>query len=89
MISNSFQMNCKEGFHLRPAQILVEAVANFQSDIRLKKSTGEEADAKSILGLMSLGIETGETCEVEIEGSDEKEAMETVEKLFKNDFYES
>lgn len=89
MISNSFQMNCKEGFHLRPSQVLVEALAKFQSDIRLRKSTGEEADAKSILGLMSLGIETGENVDVEIDGPDEKEAMETVEKLFKNNFDES
>lgn len=89
MISNSFQMNCSEGFHLRPSQVLVEALANFQCEISLKKSTGEEANAKSILGLMSLGIETGETVEVETDGSDEKEAMEAVEKLFKNNFYES
>lgn len=89
MISNSFQMNCKEGFHLRPAQVMVEALAEFKAEIRLKKATGEEADAKSILGLMSLGIETGETCEVEIDGPDEKEAMEAVGKLFKNNFYES
>lgn len=89
MISNSFQMNCKEGFHLRPAQVLVEAMSVFQSEVKLKKSTGEEADAKSILGLMSLGIESGETVKVEIDGPDEKEAMKTVEKLFKNNFNES
>lgn len=88
MIRKSFVMNCKEGFHLRPSQVLMEAVTKFQSNIVLKKSDSEEADAKSILGLMSLGIETGETVAVEISGPDEKEAMETVEKLFNNNFNE-
>lgn len=88
MISKSFVMNCKEGFHLRPSQVLMEAATKFQSDIILKKSESEEADAKSILGLMSLGIETGETVIVDVNGPDEKEAMDTVEKLFNNNFDE-
>lgn len=88
MISKSFVMNCKEGFHLRPSQVLMEAATKFQSDIMLKKSEDEEADAKSILGLMSLGIEAGETVTVVVNGPDEKEAMDTVEKLFSNNFNE-
>lgn len=88
MIRKIFVMNCKEGFHLRPSQVLMETATRFQSDIVLKKSNDEEANAKSILGLMSLGIEAGETVAVEINGSDETEAMETVEKLFNNNFNE-
>lgn len=88
MIRKSFVMNCKEGFHLRPSQVLMEAATGFQSSIVLKKSESEEADAKSILGLMSLGIETGETVIVETDGSDEQEAMNAVENLFNNNFNE-
>ena len=88
MINKQFVMNCNEGFHLRPAQVLMEKSTEFQSDIVLKKSDSEEADAKSILGLMSLGIEKGETVVVKISGSDEKKAMSAIEKLFANNFDE-
>ncbi|HEX3039769.1 MAG TPA: HPr family phosphocarrier protein [Caproiciproducens sp.] len=89
MIRKTFVMNCKEGFHLRPAQVLTEKSVQFDSDITVKKSESEEADAKSILGLMSLGIETGESVEVEVSGPDENEAMDMVEQLFKSNFNES
>lgn len=88
MISKQFVMNCDEGFHLRPAQVLMEKSTAFQSDIVLKKSDSEEADAKSILGLMSLGVEKGETVVIKINGSDEKEAMSAIERLFANNFDE-
>lgn len=89
MLQSSFQMNCKEGFHLRPSQVLVQALTKYQSEIRLIKSADEAADAKSILGLMSLGIETGQTVTVEVNGPDEAEAMRTVAQLFQNNFNEA
>lgn len=88
MLTKNLVMNCAEGFHLRPAQVLMEKVTPFQSHITLRKSEQEEADAKSILGLMSLGIEQGETVEVVVEGPDETEAMAAVEKLFETNFDE-
>lgn len=89
MIKKEFVIGCKEGFHLRPAQMLMEVVTPLQSTIILKKlSDDEETDAKSILGLMSLGLENGEKVQVEIEGSDEAEAMRIVGELFDRNFGE-
>lgn len=89
MITKEFIVNCKEGFHLRPAQVLVETVTPLKSTITLKKLTGdEEADAKSILGLMSLGLENGEKVLVEIDGPDEEKAMQIVGDLFNSNFGE-
>jgi phosphotransferase system HPr (HPr) family protein len=88
MLSKEFAVNCKEGFHLRPAQVLVEKVTPFESSITIKKSEDEEADAKSILGMMSLGIEKGQTVVVEVNGADEDQTMNAVEELFKNNFDE-
>ncbi len=88
MLTKNFVMNCAEGFHLRPAQVLMEKATPFQSRIMLGKPGQEEADAKSILGLMSLGIEQGEIVEVVVEGRDETEAMAVVEKLFETNFGE-
>jgi phosphocarrier protein HPr len=88
VLSKDFIVNCNEGFHLRPAQVLMETATPFASDIILKRSDEEEADAKSILGLMSLGLEKGEAVVLEINGADENEAMTAIEKLFDNNFGE-
>lgn len=88
MLNKKLLMNCDEGFHIRPAQVLMEKVTPFDCRITIKKTSGDEADAKSILGLMSLGIEKGETVEVETNGPDEAKAMEVIEKLFAINFEE-
>lgn len=88
MINKEFVINCSEGFHLRPAQVLMEAVTPFKSDIVLKTADDEEADAKSILGLMSLGLEKGTKVTIETNGPDEEDAMKAVEELFNNNFGE-
>jgi len=88
MLSKEFTINCNEGFHLRPAQVLMETSTPFQSEIILEKNADEEADAKSILGLMSLGLEKGEKVVLKISGPDENLAMKAVEELFNNNFGE-
>lgn len=89
MIQKEFTIGCKQGFHLRPAQLLTETAAPFTSSILLKKAgSSTEIDAKSILGLMSLGLETGQTVTVIADGNDETAAMAAVEQLFANNFGE-
>lgn len=88
MLRQAFVMNCAEGFHLRPAQVLAEKASGFQSKITVRRSAGASADAKSILGLMTLGIEPGESVEVEADGTDEKEAVDAIGALFQNNFGE-
>ncbi len=88
MLQKTFVMGCAEGFHLRPAQVLMEAMTPFTAEVKLIKGEDEEADAKSILALMSLGIEGGETVEVTADGVDEAAAMEAVAALFANNFGE-
>lgn len=88
MIRKQFTVNSQYGFHLRPAQVLVEKMTPFESEITVKKSDGTSADAKSLLGLMSLGLAEGQTVEVEISGVDEAKAMETVEELFRTNYGE-
>lgn len=89
MIRKEFVMRCQQGFHLRPAQVLMETATGFSSEIVLKKNDSDiEGDAKSILGLMSLGLENGESVSVTVTGEDEKAAMDAVEKLFETNFGE-
>ncbi|HCA71903.1 MAG TPA: phosphocarrier protein HPr [Ruminococcaceae bacterium] len=89
MIQKQFTIGCKQGFHLRPAQLLTETAGPFASTIMLKKvGTDSEIDAKSILGLMSLGLGAGQEVTVTVTGDDETAAMAAVEKLFANNFGE-
>ncbi len=70
------------GFHARPAGLLVKTVTGFDSNITIKKGT-MESNAKSIIGIMALGVKNGEEVTFIIEGSDEAEASETVENFLK------
>ena len=88
MVSRQFTIHSQYGFHLRPAQVMVEKMTPFESKIRIKKQDGADADAKSLLGLMSLGLGDGQTVQAEIIGEDEGEAMKVMEELFRTNFGE-
>lgn len=89
MLEKKFTIGCKQGFHLRPAQALMEAATGFSSSIVVKKDNSDnEADAKSILGLMSLGLDYNQPITVVVEGDDEADALAAVEKLFLSNFGE-
>ena len=77
----------KVGLHARPARLLVQAAARFQSQIRLQY--GEKAaNAKSILGVLKLGAVRGETIVVRAEGEDAEEAVKTLSDLVNRKFEE-
>ncbi|MFT9076647.1 HPr family phosphocarrier protein [Ethanoligenens sp.] len=89
MLEKKFTIGCKQGFHLRPAQALMEVATGFSSSIIVKKDGSDnEADAKSILGLMSLGLDYNQSVTVVVEGDDEADALAAVEKLFLSNFGE-
>ena len=77
----------KLGLHARAAAKLVHTASRFDSDIKLKKG-GEEVDAKSILGILLLAAGKGTTVTVTASGSDEGEALESIEELIRNRFDE-
>lgn len=89
MLEKKLTIGCKQGFHLRPAQALMEVATGFSSSIIVKKDGSDnEADAKSILGLMSLGLDYNQSVTVVVEGDDEADALAAVEKLFLSNFGE-
>jgi len=77
----------KLGLHARAAAKLVHTAARFSSDIKLRKGT-EEVDAKSILGILLLAAARGTTVTITAAGSDEIEALESIEKLILGRFDE-
>lgn len=74
-----------EGFYARPATYLVEVCNHFKSAIWL--CVGERiVNGKSLLGVLSQGVKLGDEVLFKAEGSDEKEAIETVTKLIDSKF---
>ncbi len=65
------------GLHARPAAQIVEASKNFDSEILLSKND-KSVNGKSIMGILSLTVATGDEIILSAEGSDEVEAIETI-----------
>jgi len=77
------------GLHARPAQLFIQRAGEFQSDIKVKKEDGSEGDAKSILGMMSLGLTKGTKITIEASGDDEEQAVAALAELVEQGFGES
>lgn len=81
MLSKSFIIQNSEGLHARPAADLTKICQKFTCDILLAKK-GTEINPKSILGILSLGAAKGDEVTVKVNGEDEENAMEELEKFF-------
>ena len=69
-----------EGLHARPAARFVQTARRFRSRVRVLYN-GREADAKSLLGLLALGVEQGAVVTIRAEGEDAEEALAALEQV--------
>ena len=70
------------GIHARPASLFVQEAKKFQSNITVENlGTGKAKDAKSILGVMILGMTKGTEIRIVAEGPDEDAAIEAMRQL--------
>ena len=88
MITRDIEIKNKLGLHARAAAKLVHTAARYRSDIKIRKGD-EEVDGKSILGILLLAAGRGSTITVKADGTDERDALEAVEKLIDAKFDES
>jgi phosphocarrier protein HPr len=77
----------KLGLHARAAAQIVKVASSYASRVNLQKD-GLEVDGKSIMGIMMLAAAKGSTILASAQGSDEEQAIEGLEKLFKDKFGE-
>lgn len=70
------------GLEARPIALLVQVASQFESDIYIE-SGNKRVNAKSIMGMMSLGLDNGEKVRVSTAGEDEDKAMNEIEKFLK------
>ena len=76
------------GLHARPAGMLVKESIKFKSKIEIETAT-KKIDAKSIMGVMALGLAKGTEVTLHIDGPDEEQAKDAVLALFENGFGEA
>ena len=77
----------RAGIHARPSALLVQTTKNFKSNIYLERGT-DRINAKSIMGIITLGAAYGAELKIIAEGEDEEKAVEMLEKLFESKFEE-
>ncbi|MDO4262490.1 MAG: HPr family phosphocarrier protein [Eubacteriales bacterium] len=79
MIKKPITIQIASGLEARPVALLVQVASQFESNIYVEEGD-RKVNAKSIMGMMTLGLSAGESVVVSAEGSDEKEAIENIEK---------
>lgn len=73
------------GLHARPASIFVRAAAKFKCKIMITHGP-RTSSAKSILGVLSLGVQKDSEIILKTEGDGAEEALQSLEELIKDDF---
>jgi phosphocarrier protein HPr len=87
MTSQTVMVTNESGIHARPASLFLQAATSFKSNITITKNE-KSGNAKSLLGLLSLGIKKGSEITINAEGEDEKEAVTALVKLVASKFGE-
>jgi len=80
MTEKTFKIKNKIGIHARPAAQIVKVAAGYRSSIYISKN-GNEVNAKSIMGILTLEAGFGSLVTVKCDGDDELDAIEAIEDL--------
>lgn len=86
MLVKEITVRCESGLHNKQATYFVQKANEFSSDIWIESGT-RKMNAKSLLGIMSLGIITGDEVVLTAVGSDSEEAMTALEELLQRDVF--
>ena len=87
MYSQVITIENEVGLHARPATFFIQKANEFKSGIWVEKDE-RRVNAKSLLGVLSLGIVKGTTITIMADGADEKEAVAALCELVANNFGE-
>ena len=80
MLEKSMKIQLKNGLEARPVAVLVQVASQHESSVYIE-SAGKKVNAKSIMGMMSMGLESGAEINVVADGKDEAEAISSIEKF--------
>ncbi|MBQ7537424.1 MAG: HPr family phosphocarrier protein [Treponema sp.] len=77
----------RAGIHARPAALIAQTANKFSSEITIEKDSAS-VNAKSIMGVITMAAGYNTQLTLKAEGSDEKEAVEAIARLFESKFEE-
>ena len=83
MIKKPITIQISSGLEARHIAMLVQVASQFESEIYVE-SGKKKVNAKSIMGMMTLGLDTGENVTITVSGADESEAMSQIEGYLTN-----
>lgn len=87
MVTRKITITNSVGLHARPATYFIQEANKYKSTVSVKKDQ-RKVNAKSLLGVLSLGIIQGMEIELEAEGVDESEAVNGLIELIDSGFNE-
>lgn len=87
MVIKEVVINNQVGLHARPATFFIQKANEFKSSIWIEKDE-RRVNAKSLLGVLSLGVVKGTNISIIADGSDEEKAIEVLSALVDADFSE-
>ena len=86
MFNKEVVVRCESGLHNRQATYFVQKANEFESSI-WRESGSRRMNAKSLLGIMSLGVVTGTTVTLSASGPDAESAVNALDELLQRDVY--
>jgi phosphocarrier protein len=87
MLKQEAQISNKLGLHARASAKLTQLASKYRSEVWIARN-GRRVNAKSIMGVMMLAASKGSMIELEIDGSDEQEALDALLALINDKFGE-
>lgn len=84
MVVREIKIRNKAGLQSKVAAVFIQKASNYKSKIWIEKNE-RKANAKSLLGLLSLGISDGAKVSIIADGEDEKKAIEELEEYLSSD----
>ena len=83
MTKRTVTIELASGLEARPIAMLVQLASSYESTIYVQ-SDNKKVNAKSIMGMMTLGLVAGGMIKVEADGTDEEQAVAQIEKYLTN-----
>lgn len=74
------------GIHCRPAAAIVKAAREFEADVRVRVASGESADVTSAIELLALGLEKGQTVEVQGDGAAARDCVDKLVAMIETEY---
>ena len=88
MIEHIVTITNRAGIHARPAALVVQTTKNFTCNLLFEQNQSQ-INAKSIMGVITLGAAYGSKIKIIADGEDEQEAVNALIRLFESRFDET